>query len=101
MLGCDRPRGADQSRTRKLETNLTGTTIPAATTAAPKARRPGHRTWLRGNRIVVALLLIVAVVLAGLVARNTIFPATPKAAAARLVSATIGDVTSSVPGTGS
>src|SRR5947209_8165346 len=82
-----------------MESNITSTTL--STPTSPTVKPAGRRRWLRGSRLWIGLLLIVALVLAGVVAKTTLFPSTPRAEGARLVSATTGDVKASVTGTGS
>jgi len=68
---------------------------------SPLPLRRGAPAFLRGTRGWIVGLSAIAVILAGLIARETVFAAPSRAVAARLATVTRGTVTSTVTGTGS
>lgn len=75
--------------------------MPGGAPATKVAKKPSRRRWLRGNRVWVIVLGIVALVLAGLVVQGTLLHPTGSTTAPRLVTVSSGDVRASVTGTGS
>jgi len=68
---------------------------------SPLPLRRGAPAFLRGTRGWIVGLSAIAVILAGLIARETVFAAPSRTVAARLATVTRGTVTSTVTGTGS
>ncbi|MFY9614282.1 MAG: hypothetical protein WAT58_02685, partial [Candidatus Dormiibacterota bacterium] len=83
-----------------MESNIPTGPAPA-TTSAPALRRSRSRSkWLRGNRLWVIILVVVALALAALIGQQTILKPASTSTAPRIVTVTTGDVKASVSGTG-
>ncbi|MGB2940585.1 MAG: biotin/lipoyl-binding protein [Candidatus Dormiibacterota bacterium] len=83
-----------------MESNIPTGPAPA-TTSAPALRRSSTRSrWLRGNRLWVIILVVVALALAALIGQQTILKPASTSTAPRIVTVTTGDVKASVSGTG-
>jgi multidrug efflux pump subunit AcrA (membrane-fusion protein) len=67
---------------------------------SPLPQRHGAGALLSQTRVWIAGLALIAAILVGLIAKDTLFPGTPAAAAQRVATVTRGTVKSSVTGTG-